>query len=210
LAASIVYIGRERPSLREPGVLGARGREARQYTRRLWWRGFAPLWTSTVVFAALWGWLNEGACGAVHLAHLRTLLGVDLDCTPETGDVHALLAGFVAAGALVHLVAFLVYRRALLGGHARREGLAVVFSGAVGGFLGWLVAVKISDAWPTEDFTEAYVVFATPVILAVILLTTTLFVGLMSRVMDDEDREWSARFMGWVLIATLGWTALSA
>ena len=42
-----------------------------------------------------------------------------------------------------------------------------------------------------------------------LLLAVTLFVGLASRLTEDEDREWLARYGAWVLIAALGWSFIS-
>jgi hypothetical protein len=47
------------------------------------------------------------------------------------------------------------------------------------------------------------------VVLIILLLTVTVFVGLLSRWTDDEDREWMARLGGWVLLALVAWTGVS-
>lgn len=57
-----------------------------------------------------------------------------------------------------------------------------------------------------------YTCLAVPLLLLVILLATTLFVGLTSRAtsINDEDREWWARFEGWVFIAIIAWVSLTS
>ena len=59
---------------------------------------------------------------------------------------------------------------------------------------------------------HAYVVFAVPVVVIAVLAGMTLFIGGVSKFkwIEDEDREWWARFGGWVLIVTVGWIALAA
>ena len=59
---------------------------------------------------------------------------------------------------------------------------------------------------------ELYACFAVPVFLTIFLLAATIFVGVSSRSpkVEDEDREWWARFGGWVLIAMGAWIAANA
>ena len=56
--------------------------------------------------------------------------------------------------------------------------------------------------------TEYFVCFALPLLLVFLLLAVTIFVGLANG-LTDEDREWLARYGAWVLIAALGWSAIS-
>lgn len=72
-------------------------------------------------------------------------------------------------------------------------------------------ASNVTDSWQTWG-TELYTCLAVPLLLLVILLATTLFIGLTSRArgIDDEDREWWARFEGWVFIAIIAWVSLNA
>jgi hypothetical protein len=57
-----------------------------------------------------------------------------------------------------------------------------------------------------------YAVFAVPTLILTVLAGMTLFIGAVSKAkwIEDEDREWWARFGSWVLIAILAWCALSA
>ena len=82
-------------------------------------------------------------------------------------------------------------------------------TGAVGGAFAALVGAQILPGEPVLEYAEYSVCFAAAVILTIVLLAATVFVGLASRWTDDEDREWWARFGGWVLIAISGWAAMS-
>ena len=52
-----------------------------------------------------------------------------------------------------------------------------------------------------------YAVFDLPIALGLLFLQFTAFVGLASRDLSDEDREWWARAAAWVLIAGTVWLA---
>ncbi|MBD0373655.1 MAG: patatin-like phospholipase family protein, partial [Pyrinomonadaceae bacterium] len=63
---------------------------------------------------------------------------------------------------------------------------------------------------------EWYACYAVPLMLLVILLATTLFIGLTSQgvfhwseLLSDEDREWWARFGAWVLISIIAWAVFN-
>jgi hypothetical protein len=87
--------------------------------------------------------------------------------------------------------------------------LAIVLAGAAGGlFLGLLTTLIPAFSNPRQA-AKFYVCFATPALLSALLLVKTLFVGLFSRYSDDNDREWWARAGGWILIAIVGWSAIS-
>lgn len=91
-----------------------------------------------------------------------------------------------------------------------REGLAALATGAVGGML--LAAWTALFAAPTKTDLGAaiQVCFAAPLLLIAFTLTETFFIGLASRVTNDEDREWWARSGAWILIVVLTWSSLSA
>jgi len=82
----------------------------------------------------------------------------------------------------------------------------VLVSGGLGGILAWLAALLATPrllgagaANPAIGLA-IYVCLAAPLLLLLFLLAVTLFVGLASKRMSDEDREWLARAGGWVLI----------
>jgi hypothetical protein len=59
--------------------------------------------------------------------------------------------------------------------------------------------------------TEWYVCLAVPAFLLVFLLATVVYIGLTSthrfRLIQDEEREWWARFGAWILISIIVWLA---
>jgi hypothetical protein len=69
--------------------------------------------------------------------------------------------------------------------------------------------------WLTTNWaawrTEVYICLAVPLFLLVFLIATFVFVGLTStpkiKFVEDEDREWWARFGAWLLISIIVWVA---
>lgn len=95
--------------------------------------------------------------------------------------------------------------------------LGVAFcGGALSGFLTWVVATNFFQHQPsrvglafTVAQTAAYACFALPVFLLLVLVAVTIFIGITSKVLKDEDREWLARAGGWVLIVGFVWILAS-
>jgi hypothetical protein len=119
-------------------------------------------------------------------------------------------------GVLLHLSGWFVYgmRKRPPDGRASKfryrvlEFVLNLFTGALGGFLAWLGAAKL---FPNPSLkSELFVCFAAPLYLVLFLLSLTVFAGISSAWTEDEDREWWARMGGWVLIACVGWAALSS
>jgi hypothetical protein len=80
---------------------------------------------------------------------------------------------------------------------------------AAAGLLGRLVG-----AWAHHFLTalarhdpEIFVVIDLPTSLVLLFLQITVFIGLASRDMSDEDREWWARAGAWILIIGVSWLA---
>ncbi len=88
-----------------------------------------------------------------------------------------------------------------------RQLMAVVFSGAIGGWLLWFAAQKLFPQ-PVAR-AELYSCFAVPIYLLLFYLAVTVYTGLSSHDTNDEDREWWGRASGWILIAAAVWTAIS-
>ena len=113
---------------------------------------------------------------------------------------------FIYLGVLMHLISWVT---SLLRAHGFRpkEFIAVVVSGAIGGCLLWLGAVKI---FPQPlAVAELYGVFAVPLFLALFFLAVLTFAGISSRWTNDEDREWWGRAAGWLLAVVVGWMLIS-
>jgi hypothetical protein len=71
-------------------------------------------------------------------------------------------------------------------------------------FVLWDPDSQVAPTW------GAYVTFGPPFVLGGFCLGTVLFVGLSSRFLQDEDREWMSRFVGGVMMLGLSWLAVGA
>ncbi|MGA9770358.1 MAG: patatin-like phospholipase family protein [Blastocatellia bacterium] len=120
---------------------------------------------------------------------------------------------FLLFGFLLYFVSWLVHA-ILLRRFNLTELLLTPVVGLAGGNFLWLAATQVFpqpvyDAEGAIPKAEYFVCFALPLLLVLLLLAVTLFVGLASRLTEDEDREWLARYGAWVLIAALGWSFIS-
>ena len=103
------------------------------------------------------------------------------------------------------------------------ELVAMLFAG----FLTWSIISGLADyasqvgsrtepAFELWSFTayasHVYTVLAVPAVIGATLAGMTLFIGAVSKFqwIEDEDREWWARFGAWILIVIVGWIVLSA
>lgn len=124
------------------------------------------------------------------------------------------VVAFLAFGLGIHFLGFIVYRLLLnknfnLTRTFVFELIVSILNGGLGGLLTWLVATNLFDQ-SIEDKTRAmlYACSAVPVLLLLFVFSLTLFVGLTSKFIEDMDREWLARFAGWLLIVSLVWVLL--
>ncbi len=79
--------------------------------------------------------------------------------------------------------------------------IAVILLG-VGTTVGaWLLVTKVY----TEPSWPVYVTVGPPLLLLAFLGAGGIFVGLTSRFLSDEDREWLSRGTAWVLLSVIGW-----
>ena len=69
---------------------------------------------------------------------------------------------------------------------------------------------KTPDQMAVAQYAEWFASFAVPGVLAMFLLTATMFIGLASRFTEEQDREWWGRTGSWVLIVMVIWSTLSA
>ena len=138
---------------------------------------------------------------------------------------------FALLGALAHGAAFTIYagrhRWYKLGDSQETLGLtattmfvrpvAVLASGAFGGWAVWLAAGKIlpalmdATARASDPFlpTRVYLVMAVPLFLGGFVLGLALYSALASRRTSEEDREWFARAGAWILALAVGWIVVS-
>ena len=187
MLVAVVYIGLFRPSLEEhrrrlPSAI-------RRCGSQVGFLGFclAPIVVSALALTTYWAWPS----GSPPVAPGRVVVGL-----------MALAAGLHVLSWLIHS---LVLRRFHLG-----ELSVTVATGVVAGLIVGLVATKVLPAAPVSSYVEYYVPFAAPAFLGAFLLAATVFVGLMSRVTTDEDREWWARSGSWTLVVGLAWTVVCA
>src|SRR5205823_8664661 len=153
-----------------------------------------PLLLGSVLLTTYWAWYRNTSAGdALPELTLFVLLGIGLHFLSWVPYMFIQLPRLIKAikqlGALV---------------------LAIVLAGAAGGLFLGLLATLIPDFSNPGQAEKFYVCFATPALLSALLLAKTLFVGLFSRYSDDNDREWWARAGGWILVAIVGWSAISA
>ena len=86
--------------------------------------------------------------------------------------------------------------------------MAAVSAGATGRLLTSWVHSFVTRR--TSHYPERFSVFDLPISLGLLFLQFSVFVGLASRDMSDEDREWWARAGAWILLAGAVWLAASA
>jgi hypothetical protein len=218
-AWALGYVGFNRPGVRETLRKRSRFWRERSDQRAFLRYCLLPLVVSAALLTTYWAWKQETSSLPPSILHF-------LGC--------GLLFGFCG-----WLIASLVLRRLRhpqeIGG---AEFFSILAAGGVGGLLFWLTSLlPIGDPvigygvrihgdrvvsrplawtdwtdWTWFDWkTELYVCLAVPTFLLVFWAGATLFVGTTSysRKINDEDREWWARFGAWLLIATLAWLALT-
>ena len=81
--------------------------------------------------------------------------------------------------------------------------LAAAASGAAGRFV--ISSAHHALTLLAHDDPHVFAVIELPISIALLFLQFTLFVGLASRDMNDDDREWWARASAWLLIVAVTW-----
>jgi hypothetical protein len=167
----------------------------------------APLVLSALFMTTHWAWFTRYGGSLPKI----TFLGVNNPALP-----------FVGLGVVLHLSAWivLVVLRVVRGETKNRDGgrkrflvvllrqvVAVVLSGAIGGWLLWLAAQKLFPQ--PVAIAELYCCFGVPIFLLLFFLAVTVYTGLSSHDTSDDDREWWGRASGWILIAAAVWMAIS-
>lgn len=188
---ALIYLHLCRPTLREY----RRNTRWQTLERQRWFLVgcLGPLITSMLCLTTAWAWFRNSG-GALEEFTLR----------------HAVLGG-----ALLHTGSWLFATVALKRFNAFSrwlvaETLAVAATGALGGWFLHSVLMKTPDQFIVAQFAEWFATFAVPGVLAMFLLTATVFIGLASRFTEEQDREWWGRTGSWVLIVMVIWSALSA
>lgn len=168
-----------------------------------------PAWKETLPVQQLLPWLLSVPAGS--LPALLPLL---------------LLDHLVVWGEAVIVVAWLL-SLALLRGLPLRLRLLDLAAMLAAGLLTWSILSELAPlfiGWSASQGASVpgwaagvrplhlYTVLGPPAVVLAVLAGMTLFIGLVSKWtwIEDEDREWWARFGAWTLVAALGWAALSA
>jgi len=196
---TLIYVAISRPSITK------KHRDRKNFLR---WC-LSPLLLSAMLLTLYWAWLNHAEDRELE----KSLTSHFLDARHPS--IH-----FVIFGVSLQLIGWLVYSavlRRFKGWTPWKECVWLALIGATGGLLLWLLATKTflhaSNHFLSNFHTQwssVYASTAAPVYLMLVLLAVTLFAGVSSRWTEDEDREWWARFAGWVLIAIVFWVVVSS
>lgn len=183
-AIAIGYIGLNRPSTSKHN----------HSQLRFLWLCLLPLTLSSSLVTIFWAGIT-GTEGPEFPVWYFLVFGVGIN-----------LVGFVIWSIVVAIRPASGKKRALF-----LELVAVLVAGAVAGCLLWLASsARFLFLEGGEIKLAAYVCFALPMVLAIFTVSAMLYVGLISFVTDDDDREWLSRSDAWVLIVIFGWIAVSA
>lgn len=162
--------------------------------------GLGGLVVMAMTSTLYWSWMQRGAASTVGNA------------APHTA------VEFMLFGMALHLAGFFI--SALFAPQIRpstffglRDLASSFITGAIGGLCLWGVAraFTFKASIGSGDLLEAalFACLGPPLFLLVFLAAATVFVGLASYHTSDADREWMARFGGWMLIAIAVWTILN-
>jgi hypothetical protein len=192
---AVTYMGILRPSLKK--YLSERYRfHASQIGFLLWC--MLPTFCLALFLSTYWGWLRNSGVPIEQQVSPVFKLHIEYPWP------------FFLFGLVLHVFAWVLF--SLWVRRLKFAEFAVsVLVGFMGGVLLWFAATRVFpfDNRLTVPITEYFVCFALPLILGLLLLAVTLFVGLGSRFTEDDDREWLARYSAWVLIVSLGWAIIS-
>lgn len=187
---ALIYLHLCRPTLRE-----YRPKTWQCMERQQWFliACLIPLVAATLCLTMTWAWFRN-AGGRI-----------------DQFTLHQAVLG----GALIHTGSWLFATVALkrfktFSWWLLSEIVAVVGTGALGGWFLWTVLAKTPDQMAVADYAEWFTCFAVPGVLAMFLLTATMFIGLASRFTEEQDREWWGRTGSWLLIVMVVWSAVSA
>ncbi|HET7464969.1 MAG TPA: patatin-like phospholipase family protein [Longimicrobium sp.] len=161
----------------------------------------APLWLSALLMATAGRWTPDTLTPRYWA---RTLV-----CA---------VAWMVASPLVAWAVSLVALRPR--GAPQRRLGwelAALVISGGLAAGVLLFVVIRLGLEW-FKDHPPVFVALAVPAFLTIHLLAHTLFVAVASRAergtgahapTTEMDREWWARYSGWVLVAAVGWLGVS-
>jgi hypothetical protein len=168
-----------------------------------------PLLLGSLALVVGWAWLEATpGRGRRAVEAAVALLGVDWVGRRFPAWMDPLLPQLAAIGLGAHLAAALVSAVFVRSKVWWWEAISGAIAGTLAGIGAWgLVWIfpALSECWGSPLYT----ILAAPALVGVLLVATTVFVGLMSRWTDDEDREWWARYGGWILASGLAWMVIA-
>jgi hypothetical protein len=177
----IAYGAMQRPSMHAVLATESRFWSRRSSQQDFLFYCFVPLCLAAFCFTTFWAWLPE--------------------FTFELPRWWAL----ALSGAVLHLAGWMMSRLVLKQFKAA-ELIAVLLTGALGGFGLWFVGRETFQNLIEPPALELYISFAPSVFILIFLITASLFIGLGSRRTGDSDREWWARMGAWLLIGAVVWS----
>lgn len=183
LVIGVAYMGKNLPS----------GGKARGTEKRFLWVCLLPVFLGAVFMTIYWAWFTNYG-------------GQTSQWPFWPGGQPSTLPPFLCLGIAVYVLAWTF---SLLRVHGFRilEFLAVIASGAFGGVLLWVVAIKL---FPQPlAVVELYCCFAIPLFLGLLVVAINAFTALSSRWTGDPDREWWAKASGWFLVTSVVWVLIS-
>jgi hypothetical protein len=86
--------------------------------------------------------------------------------------------------------------------------VAALIAGPILGFGAWWFGSFQYGFGAGDSLRQVYAVFAVPIVLGLVLLQITVFVGLASSELDDAVLEWWSRCGAWVAIAAVLWMTM--
>ena len=91
---------------------------------------------------------------------------------------------------------------------------ALALALAAGGATSWVLALGAGRWARSAQHADVewlqYWIWAPPTIALMFLFMGILYMGLLGRLMPEEDRQWWSRLGGWLTLLALGWVALFA
>ena len=152
-----------------------------------------PVFISSLGLTCYWAWYI--GAGGQELPYKRPIEFVML--TVAAGLLVALVLGYVRK----------VPRRWLWILAAAVATLAAAGIAAAAGY--YLATLLLNSHQHSSEYVKRFAWLAVPGALMVIGVMQFLTVGLTSKLTEDEDREWWARSMAWLLLTVLLWVSLA-
>src|SRR5215831_4693921 len=174
--------------------------EARPDQNRVLLFGVGPVALGAVLFTIAWAWYGvDGLPFATSAWQLELVqFGV----------------GVMTAGWALYQLSLLVPSASVNDVPSIRESFSelvvYILTGVIGGVILRVVLHPFDASMQVFDDNDkwllAYTTIAPAAFLSAFSLAGSLFAGLASHLMSEEDREWWSRFGAWLLMASVAWT----